>query len=92
MKPSSLVTIILRLTAIYFVIYGTVTSFIPVLAAMIFRQNTGLATPIGGEIPGFVSGIFGLQLAAASILIFIGIFLYIWSGALGRLVARGVEE
>jgi len=95
MKPSSLATLIIRLTAIYTVFHGLVTSFVPALLTVAFRQNSPSMPALPGRLPlyapGPFDGLFGIQFAFAIFAVVLGVLLFTWSAALGRLIARGLD-
>ena len=83
MKPSSLATIILRFIALYLFLSGLLAGLSPVFFSIALAQPSSAA-----PFPGLAS----LQLAIAASSVVAAIVLWIWSRALGRLIARGLEE
>lgn len=85
MKPASLATLLIRFTSIYLIIYSIFSSIVPIITASVFSGANQMQSF------GFVSGLFRLQMVVVVGTIIVAILLYIWSGALGRLIAKGLD-
>jgi len=85
MKPASLVTIILRLSAIYLFFYTLSVSFTPLIVTRLIFQGS----PISQS--SLLGGFPTIYVTLAAFALVVSILLYIWSRALGRLIAKGLD-
>jgi hypothetical protein len=94
MKPCSLATIIIRFIALFLVVSGILSLLGPLFLSAAFAPSAGSSAALGTtsiQMNSPFAGLIGLQLAIASVSIVAGFLLYVWSRAIGKLIAHGLE-
>jgi hypothetical protein len=92
MKPASFAAIILRFLAIYLIFSALVAFGGSLLLSNPFAPTLPPEFGAGqGKVDAMFATLSGFQFKIAAVALVSGVLLYVWSAALGRMIAAGLD-